>query len=156
MSRTILVGLIGLVISGCEDKAEQDAARAEAAAKQKAERQQADAAKLEFERREAEKRRQGFHCLSSWDGSNRSLVDQVKEGLRDPNSFEHDETRIAPVTATGNHPIAMKYRARNGFGGMNVEEVVGAVDPTDCSATIITTMDEFAELLGSQAGPATP
>lgn len=90
------------------------------------------------QKEEAENVRKGFHCLSAWDGSNRSLTRQVKDALRNPDSFEHVETRIGPVTESGKHPIFMTYRAQNGFGGMNVESAAGMVDPSDCSAQIIS------------------
>lgn len=85
-----------------------------------------------------ENRYKGFHCLSAWDGSNRSLVNQVTSGLRDPDSFEHIETRITPVNAqTLKHGVSMTFRARNGFGGMNIGRAVGQVDPESCLATNI-------------------
>ena len=84
-----------------------------------------------------EDRRKGFHCLSSWDGSHRELADAVKVSLRDPRSFEHSETRITPVDADGNHTLMMEYRARNGFGGMNVGQVAATVKNSDCSFQII-------------------
>ena len=84
-----------------------------------------------------EDRRKGFHCLSSWDGSHRELADAVKASLRDPRSFEHSETRITPVDADGNHTLMMEYRARNGFGGMNVGQVAATVKNSDCSFQII-------------------
>lgn len=85
-------------------------------------------------------RHQGFHCLSSWDGSNRSTVEQIKRQLREPDSFEHDETKITPVLP-GNktHTLSMRYRARNGFGGMNVATALAAIDPASCEAEIIST-----------------
>ncbi|WP_070157488.1 zinc ribbon domain-containing protein [Sphingobium phenoxybenzoativorans] len=86
----------------------------------------------------AENKRKGFHCLSAWDGSHRGVADAVKERLRDPDSFEHIETRIAPVDKDGAHALLMKYRARNGFGGMNVSEALATVKNSDCSATIIS------------------
>jgi hypothetical protein len=86
----------------------------------------------------AENDRKGFNCLSSWDGSNASLVKQIKEQLRDPDSFEHDETRITPEN-NGKHTVFMKYRARNGFGGMNVARAVAEVDHNTCEATLIST-----------------
>jgi hypothetical protein len=95
----------------------------------------ADAAKAEADQRK------GFHCLSGWDGSNRSLVDQIKQQLRDPDSFQHDETRITPEK-DGKHTVFMRYRAKNGFGGMNVETAVAEVDHNTCDATIISTGDE--------------
>lgn len=81
----------------------------------------------------AEDKRKGFHCLSAWDGSDRQLVDAVKESLRDPSSFEHDETRIAPVNAQGEHFVVMTFRAKNGFGGMNVGSATGMVRQSDCA-----------------------
>jgi hypothetical protein len=82
-----------------------------------------------------EDERNGFHCLSAWDGSNRSFVEQVKRQLRDPDSFEMVETRIAPVV-DGQHLITMEYRAKNGFGGMNVAIATGTVDHASCNATV--------------------
>jgi len=82
----------------------------------------------------------GFHCLSGWDGSNASLVAQIKDQLRDPGSFEHDETRITPED-DGKHMVMMRYRARNGFGGMNVATAMATVDHRSCNATIISTGD---------------
>jgi len=84
-----------------------------------------------------EERRKGFHCLSSWDGSNRSMVEQVKAMLREPSSFEHVETRIVPEE-NGKHTVIMRYRARNGFGGANISVATGTVDHETCKATLIS------------------
>jgi hypothetical protein len=135
----VLIGLMVLAAVFEDPKAAQERERqraAEQAATAKAKTDKEAAA----EREEAEERRKGFHCLSGWDGSNRSLVAAVKRQLRDPDSFEHDETRIAPVlpSSEGKHPISMRYRARNGFGGMNVETAVGYVDPRTCGAELLT------------------
>jgi hypothetical protein len=83
----------------------------------------------------AAKRQKGFHCLSGWDGSNSSMVRQVQASLRDPDSFEHIDTLITPVnTESGKHGLTMTYRARNGFGGMNVGRAIAEVDPDSCNA----------------------
>jgi hypothetical protein len=82
---------------------------------------------------DAEKKQNGFHCLSTWDGSSRELYDAVKATLRDPSSMEHVETRIAPVAANGTHLITMQFRAKNGFGGMNVSKAVGRLRNSDCN-----------------------
>lgn len=75
----------------------------------------------------------GFHCLSAWDGSHTGMVREVKAGLRDPDSFEHVDTLITPVQAeTGMHGVTMTFRARNGFGGLNLGTAIGEVDPTTC------------------------
>ena len=84
----------------------------------------------------AEDRRKGFHCLSAWDGSSRQFTQLVKANLRDPDSFEHIETRIIPANEKGQHAILMKYRAKNGFGGMNVGSALGTVAQTTCDATL--------------------
>lgn len=129
------------------EKAERDAAAAEAAAaKEEAERAEA-AAKEEAQRAEeariaaekAETNRKGFHCLSAWDGSMPALERYVEDNLRDPDSYEHIETRIAPVSADGMHTVIMKYRARNGFGGMTIGYASGEITNKGCqliSATI--------------------
>lgn len=96
------------------------------------------------EAREAEeaKRRTGFHCLSAWDGSHRELVDALKTTLREPDSFEHIETRITPVDDNGNHVLMMNYRARNGFGGMNIGRLAAKVKNSDCSFEVLANADE--------------
>jgi hypothetical protein len=55
-------------------------------------------------------------------------------------SFQHIETDIQPEV-NGKHSITMEYRARNGFGGMEVEEAEGTVDHETCEATLIGTTD---------------
>lgn len=85
----------------------------------------------------AEERKSGFHCLSSWDGSHRALINALKDSLRDPDSFQHVETRITPTDAKGNHMLLMKYRAKNGFGGMNVGQLAAIVKDADCSFEIV-------------------
>jgi hypothetical protein len=85
--------------------------------------------------REQEERAKGFHCLSSWDGSSVPFKNAIKGQLRDPDSFEHIETRITPQNEQGEHGVSMQFRARNGFGGMNVGTAIGAVDHQTCQVT---------------------
>jgi hypothetical protein len=68
------------------------------------------------------------------------LVDEVQESLREPDSFEHIDTRIGPAE-NGSHVLAMRYRARNGFGGMNVSKVYATVRSDDCSFQLIAAAD---------------
>tara|TARA_R110000851_G_scaffold80625_1_gene177313 strand:+ start:274 stop:618 length:345 start_codon:yes stop_codon:yes gene_type:complete len=82
--------------------------------------------------KKAEETRKGFHCLSAWDGSNSSVVRNVKYKMRDPKSFEHIETRIAPVS-NGQHTTVMTYRGRNGFGGMVVQTEYATISNSSCS-----------------------
>jgi len=84
-----------------------------------------------------EERRKGFHCLSKWDGSHREFKQAVTKNLRDPDSFEHIETRVTPVK-DGKHRIIMEYRARNGFGGMVVGQATGAYANSDCANITLT------------------
>jgi hypothetical protein len=81
-----------------------------------------------------EEKRKGFHCLSAWDGSHRGFSEKVKAQLRDPSSFEHVETKVTPEKA-GSHGIVMRYRARNGFGGMNVGTAIGSYSHVTCDAS---------------------
>lgn len=128
------------------DKAEQE--RLEAKAKAEEERLEAEAraeqkrleaeAKAKAEAEKQEKRLKGFHCLSAWDGSHTDFKRRVKNAMRNPSSFEHMETRIAPVSEDGQHILIMTYRAENGFGGMNVGRATGLVDNATCAATVIS------------------
>lgn len=86
----------------------------------------------------AEEKRQGFHCLSQWDGAHSSLKRAVKDSMRDPDSFEHIETRITPVSDEGTHVLFMEYRAKNGFGGMNIGTARAIIDNDDCGYELVT------------------
>lgn len=80
----------------------------------------------------AENKRKGFHCLSGWDGSHRLFKKEVESQMRDPDSFEHISTRVSPISPKGTHIAIMKYRARNGFGGMTNETAVGGYFNDGC------------------------
>ncbi|MBY5733410.1 hypothetical protein HFO26_24470 [Rhizobium leguminosarum] len=84
------------------------------------------------EEEERVKTQAGFHCLSSYSGALRSLESAVKERLRDPDSYEHIATRVTPVQRDGTHAVVMQFRARNGFGGMAVEQAKGRFRNADC------------------------
>ena len=109
----VLCLIVGVGFSMCRSGASTPADNAQAAAKTAADRQK------------------GFHCLSSWDGSNSDLVAKVKASLREPSSFEHVETKISPLK-DGMHAVFMDYRGRNGFGGMNVETAGATISATTC------------------------
>lgn len=79
----------------------------------------------------AEEQTKGFHCLSAWDGSHDGIVRFTKEKLRDPSSFEHVRTEIAP-NDKGVHSIRMQFRVKNGFGGMSVGMAVGEIHNNGC------------------------
>ena len=86
----------------------------------------------------AEEVRKGFHCLSRFDGAHTQVKNFAEEQMRDPDSFEHIETRITPVSDDGNHTLIMTYRARNGFGGITEGRVVAEINNDDCSATNVS------------------
>ena len=79
---------------------------------------------------ELEKKRKGFHCLSSWDGS---LIHErpIKNAMRNPKSYKHLQTRITPVR-DGKHTATVKYRAENGFGGMTSGFIIATVSNKTC------------------------
>ena len=85
-----------------------------------------------------EDKEKGFHCLSNWDGAHSNFKSDVKNLLREPKSFEHIETRVSPRDENGQHNITMKYRARNGFGGMNIGNATGIYRNSDCIHFIYT------------------
>lgn len=94
------------------------------------------AEKAEQTQKEAEEIRKGFHCLSVWDGSHPKFKTAVREAMKDPDSFEHISTEITPVDAKGLHRLVMTFRARNGFGGMNVNVASGVMLNKSCVAFV--------------------
>ena len=81
----------------------------------------------------------GTHCLNAWDGSHSLLVDNFKSTLKDPSSFEHDKTIIAPIDDNGKHALMMRYRAKNGFGALTLGHVRAEIDNQTCSFKILET-----------------
>jgi hypothetical protein len=121
----VVVG--GLIVAGCsESDAEKQAKLEKEVATQQA------LAKIK-----AEEKQKGFHCLSGWDGSHTSVVRWVKNNLKDPDSYQHKETRITPMMKDGKHVLVMEYRAKNSFGGYVINSVMATVDNDSCQATIL-------------------
>ena len=85
---------------------------------------------LRIAQQKAEDNRKGFHCLSAWDGG---LIYSrpLKDRLRDPDSYQHIETRISPNNG-GYHNAYVSYRAKNGFGGYVNESVGVKVSNSSC------------------------
>ena len=65
--------------------------------------------------------------FSGWDGSNKELVSYVKSNMKDPDSFEHVETRVRDKK--GVVTAQMIYRGKNSFGATMTERVVADIDP---------------------------
>ncbi len=82
------------------------------------------------------RRLSGEACLSPMEGSNWSLVTQVQERLRDPDSFAHRQTWVRPIGKDGRNWIKMTFGSANGYGGMGIGEAIGSVDPDSCEATL--------------------
>jgi hypothetical protein len=89
------------------------------------------AKELEIKRKEQEEfnknRKENIEKqFSPWDGSHPRLSRMIKENCRNPDSYEHIETRFIDK---GNYLfIVTKYRAQNGFGGMSIGKVSANVD----------------------------
>src|SRR3546814_4737920 len=49
---------------------------------------------------------------------------EVKQSLREPDSFEHIRSSATAVDENGVQRILIEFRARNGFGGMNIVKAV--------------------------------
>lgn len=71
-------------------------------------------------------------CLDRYDGSMPPLVQNVKQSLREPESFQLIQTVAKPVGDDGVQHVWMSFRARNGFGGVNVSAATGAVYHPSC------------------------
>ena len=73
------------------------------------------------ELREYEARHGNRPNRSSWDGSYKEVTDYLSIHLKDPSSVNYIEWYLARMTPTG-WRVGVKYRAKNSFGGMNIEE----------------------------------
>ncbi len=114
-----------------EEQAKKDEERRWEVARETGERQR------EAARVAAEEKRKGFHCLSAWNGAHKGIEKHLQKSLKDPDSYEHIETRITPVGPKQKHTLFMKYRARNGFGGYTIGNLTALVNNYGCDATII-------------------
>ncbi len=86
----------------------------------------------------AQNKIKGFHCLNEWSGAHPDVVKNVEYQMKDPDSFEHIETKITPVDKSGSHQLYMKYRAKNSFGGMVIGLATATITNSDCSAIILS------------------
>lgn len=122
------LGALGILLTGyCSDQSVKEAA---------IQAEKDKAAQAEQAKERADNKRKGFHCLSGWDGSHSGFVEEVKARLRDPDSFEHIETRVTPVAPNGKHRIVMTFRSRNGFGGVVPGRAIGSFRSLGCSAVV--------------------
>lgn len=67
--------------------------------------------------------------VSSYDGSCRPVIKYIKEGMNDPNSFEHIRTFVTPML-NGNFEIKTVFRGKNAFGGVVSNSAYSEVTPT--------------------------
>jgi hypothetical protein len=120
-----VAGFVGLALTlpPAAEREAQLAADAAAAALAEAARAAAEVADREA----------GRHCLSISGLEVQSVVNAVKASLREPDSFEMISTSMSPLTENGRHVVLMDYRARNGFGGMNVATARAVIINADCS-----------------------
>jgi hypothetical protein len=116
MKKILIVSMIVMLFTGCGQSEEQ---KAKIAAEKAADKQK------------------GFHCLSGWNGTHPVVEGWLKNGLRDPDSYQHISTKIGPVDKSNKHSMIMEYRAKNGFGGYTPGIVVATVDHESCKATIV-------------------
>lgn len=81
---------------------------------------------------EGEPKDRRYACTASLNGSMSEFAIEVKYDLRDPDSFEHIQSFATTVDSDGMQRIRMKFRARNGFGGMNIEMAEAIVSNANC------------------------
>jgi len=75
---------------------------------------------------------------SGWDGSVIQVKSWLKRNLKDPKSLEFIEWSPVHKSRDGTFTVRAKYRAKNSFGGYNVENKVFFLDAT---GEVINTMD---------------
>lgn len=65
--------------------------------------------------------------MSTWDGSFRPLVIYVKDNMKDPNSFEHIQTKFGDFEELYFY-VSMKYRGKNSYGGYTIAYIDAKVN----------------------------
>jgi hypothetical protein len=99
---------------------------------------EAEAGRVQYAQRRRVENKDGQMCLDG-SGENQATVDALVPTLREPDSFEHVSTMIGPVNQDGTHKLVMRYRAKNGFGGVSFGTTKAVVSNVDCSSTIVET-----------------
>ena len=61
----------------------------------------------------------------------------VKKLLRDPDSYEHEKTKVRPHSENLNK-IEVYFRSRNGFGGMTGGVASGLYNTQTCAHEVVT------------------
>ena len=90
--------------------------------------------RIESDKKKSEdKRRAKEHCFSAWDGAHRNLESLLKKSLKDPDSYDHIETRFKDRPAEDKQTVYLSYRAKNGFGGMSIGKIVAETSRSNCS-----------------------
>jgi len=80
-----------------------------------------------------------YKALGRYAAEHKAVVDRC---TRQMGSFEHIETRIAPVSKAGTHRLRMKFRARNGFGGMSVGSVLAVIENDGCRFRVLEVVSQ--------------
>lgn len=65
---------------------------------------------------------------SSWDGSVSQVKALIKETAKDPDSIEFIEWSPVSKQSDGSFLVRAKYRGKNSFGGMTVENKIFRLD----------------------------
>ena len=82
-----------------------------------------------YKENEAKKAKFEEECFTGMNGYNLALVNYIKENLHDADSFEHVETKFKLMD--GYAVVIMKYRAKNGFNAMRLNQVTAKIN-YDC------------------------
>ncbi len=139
--KMLMIGLsiLGLLVLGAAFWGMSELQRYERMSPQERAAEQArhEAHQREEARRNLTEHADGRHCVSRSTGQHADFVAYFREQLREPDSFEHIHTIIDPVDRRGQHHLMMRYRARNGFGGMNVGTIRAEIANSDCSFRVI-------------------
>ncbi|MDR3425815.1 hypothetical protein [Silvimonas sp.] len=75
-------------------------------------------------------------CFNKVDGAPAGVVDAVQRGLRDPDSFDLINVMRSAPDAHGVLEFHVKFRAKNGFGGMNLGDAHGHMQVSDCKISL--------------------
>ncbi len=70
-----------------------------------------------------------------------SCEDNVKEKLREPNSYERDGEFLVTDNTGTKKAVSWKFRAKNGFGGYNISAAICSVSKENSGTTKVVIID---------------
>ncbi|MGL5621702.1 hypothetical protein, partial [Cetobacterium sp.] len=153
---SIIVGIISMNTPKAKAKKEQakiiKLEQEEAKIKLEEERKrEEELAKAELLKQEEAKKieKERIPAMSAWNGVAYAISDYLKKNANDPKSIEYIDVYKMQELDNGLFAQQVKFRAKNGFGGMIIEEYIFVILGSSNSSRVVSvgSREEFNQML---------